>query len=366
MPTALGGHVFRTAHAHAKPWAWHPLSLDVVLGRELLHPGSRRGARTKIESQPMTCCRSFAFVVILVGGSVGPAADGAAGGAVRRETIPPLLSLYLPISLGVPNVQDQSTGVFVPAGYRAGREVDLLVFLRGYDIKRPKAGTSVEEYWNSPRHPVLKSFLFRDEVNKSGKNIVLVVPPLGPFSEAGKLAEAGGPQEFLGQILDGLWKHGPHAGPAERPKLRHLILAAHSGGGVPLRRIAQILGDDPAYKDTLKECWGFDSIYGVKDRDADFWADFARAHLGTKITMFYIATEKAVGKDPKRPVGPDNPVDHREPTGTTRPATDLNRLAGERKLRNVAVIRETMVRHNEVPLAHLADLLRAAACLDPR
>ena len=70
----------------------------------------------------------------------------------------------------------------------------MLLFLRGYDIKRPKSATSVAEYWNSPQHAVLKSFLFREEVNKSGKNVILVVPTLGPFSEAGKLKEKGEPQ----------------------------------------------------------------------------------------------------------------------------------------------------------------------------
>jgi hypothetical protein len=289
--------------------------------------------------------------------------------AVRRESAPPLLTLYLPIPLGIPGVEDQSTGVFIPANYRASKTIDLVLFLRGYDIKRPKSATSVGEYWNSPQHPVLKSFLFREVINRSGKNVILVVPPLGPFAEAGKLKDAGGVQEFLGRVVDGLRQNGPHAELTERPTIRHLILAAHSGGGVPLRRLAQVLGDDNAYKGKLKECWGFDSIYGVRDRDADFWSDRARTHPGTKVTMFYIFTEKEVGKDPKQPVGPGNPFDHREPTGTTFPAMELERLAKERMLTNVTVVRETRestLNHNEVPRTHLADLLKAAPYLDDR
>ena len=283
---------------------------------------------------------------------------------VRRDTKPPLMSLYLPIPLGVPNVEAQSTGVFVPTNYRVGQTIDLVVFLRGYDIKRPKAATSVGEYWNSPRHPILKSFLFREEINKSGKNVILVVPALGPFAEVGKLKDEGGVQDFLGHILDGLWRSGPHVGLAHRPTIRHLILAAHSGGGVPLRRLAQVLGDDDVFKDKLKECWGFDSIYGVKDKDAEFWSDWAKGHPGTKVTMFYIATEKDVGKDPKLPVSPSNPLDHREPAGTTFPARELERLAKAKKLDNVTVVRETKfstLNHNEVPRAHLSDLLKARA-----
>ena len=128
-------------------------------------------------------------------------------------------------------MEEQATGVFVPENYRVGNTIDLIVFLRGYDVKRPKTATSVGEYWNSPKHPVLKSFLLREEVNRSGKNVILAVPALGPFSEVGKLKDDGGTQDFLDRVLDGLWRSGPHAGLAKRPTIRRLILAAHSGGG---------------------------------------------------------------------------------------------------------------------------------------
>jgi hypothetical protein len=67
------------------------------------------------------------------------------------------------------------------------------------------------------------------------------------------------------------------------------------------------------------------------------------------------------------PVGPGNPAQRREPPGTTGPAVELERHARERKLGNVADNREdSKVAHAEVPRAHLADLLRAAAYLDDR
>ncbi len=312
---------------------------------------------------------SFPLWMVAAGGATEAADNGKADVPVRRETTPPMLTLYLPIPLGVPGVAEQSTGVFVPPNYRAGKTVDLIVFLRGYDVNRPKPATSVAEYWSSSRHPILKSFMFREEITKSGKNVILAVPALGPKSEFGKLNEAGGPQEFLNQILDGLWRNGPHAGLAERPTIRHLILAAHSGGGVPLRRLAEILGADVSYKDKLKECWGFDSIYGVNDKDADFWADWAQGHPGTKVTMYFIFTQKDIGKDPKQPVSASNPLDHRGPSGTTFPAMELERLAKARMLGNVAVVRETKastLSHSDVPRTHLADLLKAASYLEDR
>jgi hypothetical protein len=302
-------------------------------------------------------------------GPEGPAVANKEAAKVRRDDSPPTRSLYLPIPLGIPNIERQSTGVFVPANYRAGDTIDLVVFLRGYDIKRPKSATSVEEYWNSPQHPILKSFLFREETNKSGKNVILAIPTLGPFAEVGKLNEKGGLEEFFDRILEGLWRGGPHVGRTKRPEIRHLILAAHSGGGVPLRRMAKMVGDDAAHKDKLKECWGFDSLYGVKDKDAEFWSDWASTHPGTKISMHYLFTEKDVGKNPKLPVGAANPLDHRQPTGTTFPAMELERLAREKKLDNVQVVREsraTTLDHNEVPRAHFAELLKAARYLDDR
>ena len=282
--------------------------------------------------------------------------------AVRRETTPPSLTLYLPIPLVVPGLEKQSTGVFIPDGYRPGKTVDLVLFLRGYDIKRPKSATAVAEYWNSPQHPILKSFLLREEINKSGKNVLLVVPTLGPFAQAGKLSDKDGIRDFLDRVLDGLWRHGPHAALKQRPTIRHLILAAHSGGGVSLRRLAQVVGDDPGLKDKLKECWGFDSIYGVKSKDAEFWADWAQAHPGAQVKMFYLFTDRPVGKDPKQPM-------RREPTGTTFPAMELERLAKARMLANATVARETKattLNHAEVPRAHLAELLKAARFLEDR
>jgi hypothetical protein len=137
----------------------------------------------------------FSFPILLLAAGAakhGPLSNDQKDEAVRRDTTPPLLSVYLPIPLAVPGVQAQSTGVFVPTNYKVGKTIDLIVFLRGYDIKRPKTATSVDEYWNSPQHPTLKSFMLREEINKSGKNVILAVPTLGPFAEAGKLKDDGG------------------------------------------------------------------------------------------------------------------------------------------------------------------------------
>src|SRR5258708_7536992 len=93
---------------------------------------------------------AFSFPLLLLAACTpknGQAApDRRTGAAPRRP--PPPMPLSLPIPVGVPGVDDPSIGVFVPTNYRAGKTVDLILFLRGYDIKRPKAATSVAEYWD--------------------------------------------------------------------------------------------------------------------------------------------------------------------------------------------------------------------------
>ena len=148
-----------------------------------------------------------------------------------------------------------------------------------------------------------------------------------------------------------------------------VFIPANYRVGKTIDLIAQILGADDKYKDKLKECWGFDSIYGVKDKDAEFWSTWAKEHPGTKISIFYIFTQEDVGKDPKLPVSPGNPLDHRQPTNTSGPALELERLANAHKLTNISVVGETKastLSHNEVPRTHLANLLKAAAYLDDR
>ena len=174
----------------------------------------------------------------------------------------------------------------------------ILCFTRAAMISTARRRHQRQGILGQPEHPVLRSFLLREEINKSGKNVILVVPTLGPTSNFGDLNEEAGVQKFLASILEGLEKEWAK----KSITVRNIILAAHSGGGVPLRRLAQVLGKDPNFKGKLKECWGFDSIYGVRDKDAEFWSDWANTHPDAKVSMFYIYTEKAVGKDPKQPV----------------------------------------------------------------
>lgn len=75
------------------------------------------------------------------------------------------------------------------------------------------------------------------------------------------------------------------------------------------------------------------------------------------------------GKNPELPISPGNPLDHRVPARTTLPALELERLAQERKLGNVRVVRgskQTTLNHTDMPRTHFANLLKAARYLDGR
>ena len=78
---------------------------------------------------------SLPTVLLLAAAKNEPAAGAKNDEAIRRDVTLPSLSLYLPIPLGVPRIETQATGVFIPANYRVGPMIDLVLFLRGYDIK---------------------------------------------------------------------------------------------------------------------------------------------------------------------------------------------------------------------------------------
>lgn len=100
-------------------------------------PGQAAPTRgRRITRRRLLACAVPVLLIAAPGGPGEPAAPGAIAPPVRRKTAPPQLSLYLPIPLGVPGVDDPATGAFIPDHYRVSKAIDLLVFLRGYDVKR--------------------------------------------------------------------------------------------------------------------------------------------------------------------------------------------------------------------------------------
>ena len=208
----------------------------------------------------------------------------------------PGTTLYFPIEVGDEAPASPSTGVYFPPGFRAASELDIIVYLHGHKAGHYPRGAEmgIDRYWAPATNP---RAALREAVAQSGKQVALVAPTLGPQSQAKSLVAAGAFDRYLGQVFAALARSTPFAGrPA--PKLRNLVLAAHSGGGIGMLRLAQ--GTDRAVRDNLRECWGFDCFYNPKLEQAG-WPAWARTHADKRLYAYYATDlcEKGVCVGPK-------------------------------------------------------------------
>jgi hypothetical protein len=215
-----------------------------------------------------------------------PSGQGSPAPLLKKEAKPPQSTLYLGINLGSEQPAKPMTGVFIPDKYlpRADRpglsRVDLLLWLSGF--KRDQPALAIDGYWNARLNP---QRAFREGVNDSHKSLVLVAPTLGPKSEAGRLVQPRGLDGYLDRVMAALAKDGPWAGTGLRPYVGDIILACHSGGGLPMRMLAVGGGK---YASAVRECWGFDCLYN--QGDARIWAQWARQHPQAKLHIHYQKT----------------------------------------------------------------------------
>ena len=258
----------------------------------------------------------------------GPTPSGGPPALIRREDSPPTATLYTAITLGGERPARPMTGIFIPAGYRPQSRVDLVLYLHGHKASFPNV--SIDGYWSRARFP---HFALREATNESRKNVILAAPTLGPRSQAGWLTEAGGLDRYVDLILAALRAHGPYSGARVNPVLGSLILACHSGGGLPMRRLA-LSGQRSAA--LIRECWGFDCLYNTGDDVA--WIKWARARPDARLFVHYLGSTKTLSKA-------------------------LRDQAQLQNLRNVSVMPSTARSHNGVPIAHWRQHMQSAAFL---
>lgn len=251
----------------------------------------------------------------------------AAPPVTRTEHVPPATTLYARIDLSIVDKfgikAEPMTGIFVPNGFVSGRGTDIVLWLHGHKGDSNRRLT-IDQYWNASR---VHYGAFREGVNDSGRNIVLVAPTLGARSEAGTLVKAGGLDRFLAQVLGVLGQGVPSA-------LGNLILACHSGGGSPMRRIAG--GSDKALAN-LRECWGFDCTYN--GGDDSFWADWAKRRPSARCFIYYIKGS---------------------------PTAKLAESLRNKGVANAIVLPSKDGRHNYVPITHWKERLQGAPYLQMR
>ncbi|MET0527786.1 MAG: DUF2272 domain-containing protein [Microvirga sp.] len=189
------------------------------------------------------------------------------------------VTLYPEIDLGIVDKFGQRaapmTGIFLPDGFVAGSSIDLILYLHGFKAAR---ALTIDGYWDAKRYPY---GALREKLNTARRNVVLVAPTLGAHSEAGRLVEPGGLDAYLSKVLAVIGAHSPSG--RKVPTLRNLILACHSGGGLPMRRLAGGRGRAIA---SLRECWGFDCTYN--GGDDTFWAGWASKTPSARCYFYYI------------------------------------------------------------------------------
>jgi peptidoglycan hydrolase-like protein with peptidoglycan-binding domain len=248
---------------------------------------------------------------------------------LQRETEPPRETLYANIRLGGEAPARAMTGVFIPEGYKPPSQVDLIIYLHGFKINPPPVTMSIDGYWNTRKVPY---FPLREALNKSGKNVILVAPTLGPRSQTGWLTGAGGFDRYIAQVLAALAASDTFKGIT--PSVRHIILACHSGGGLPMRTLAL---SGQRYAQNIKECWGFDCTYN--GGDDTLWARWAKSRADAKLFIYYIAGSR----------------------------TQIEALKLRAKnVPNVSVIASRTGSHNRVPITHWEERLRGADFLANR
>jgi hypothetical protein len=268
-PQPLEFEVSRSGNAHVR---WIQRSLNRVAQAGLVEDG-RMGARTRaalarFQRQqglpPDGAAGSRTEAALIRAGAERPLQGAqSTAGRCRLDSRVAEVTILQPIPLGVAGVPNE-TAIYLPPGLRRSAQVDLLVYLHGWETDR-NGRVICGRARNIAEYLADKQFALREVVRDSGKNAILVVPKLGTHSEPGTLANPGGFARFIEAVLGTLascraW--------TAAPVLRRLILAGHSGGGATVGRIAAERGELVAY---LKEVWMLDALYG---KVVPSWATF--------------------------------------------------------------------------------------------
>lgn len=260
-----------------------------------------------------------------------PIIQGATSPVVGEERTPPALTRIVKVPLravSTPEWRQWSAVYFPPAVDRNSRTIDVILYLHGFRTSAPGERASIWEYLKHKYWPL------REHLAASGKAAVLIAPTLGPKSEADGLLKSGGLDRYLDAALAATasyWSSGV------APAIRNIVLAGHSGAGVPMRVLAT---SGNRYAALIKEVWGFDSTYSIAgNADSNGWAAWARAHPQSRLFIYYLR----------------NP----SPKSTQPQALRLRKLA----LPNVSVIASNAKGHYWVPIQHWGERLAGSPYL---
>lgn len=151
--------------------------------------------------------------------------------------------IFVSYDMKVPG-RNNHTGIIIPSGHSAGATIDMILYFHG------DGAPPIKDYFRNRK--------FKDIIDASRANVILVAPQLGASSEFGNFANASDIIAYLKAMLGFLVDYGPYN---SAPVIGNLILAAHSGGGRGMQSTAAQLAGNPDF--TIPEAWAFDCLYGA-------------------------------------------------------------------------------------------------------
>jgi hypothetical protein len=226
---------------------------------------------------------------------------------------------YLTIDLGGTGAPKPLTGVFIPENFNMSDDVDIVLWLMGHhDNADYPPSLTIDDYWFKYPH-----FRFRQFVNASNKNAILVAPSLGSHSGSGNFTNSGGLDLYLDQVLAAL---PAYAGFSKVPSLGNLVIACHSGGGAPMLKIATT---SQRYTSNITELWGFDCLYG--DGVENAWLRWAQSNSSKILFIRY---------------------------GSSTPDRSKTLMKLAEKQSNINVDGDSSTPHNRVPMTYFTRFMR--------
>lgn len=205
----------------------------------------------------------------------------------------PGYTCYVKIELGKGNYPLNMTGIYIPSTFDPRKPIDLILYLHGITSTFPGDCAKIDDYWSQTELPKY-DLRIREEINTSGKNVVLVAPSLGksPNSYKNSLsASNGGLDNYFDKVTKAINEYVViKRYNANAINIRHIILAAHSAGGRQMRMIANL--NNPIFNSKISECWGFDSLYdGVNS-----WIAWATNNKDKKLILYYKSSTEGNAK----------------------------------------------------------------------
>ncbi len=169
-----------------------------------------------------------------------------------------------------PHYVDSSVGLFIPRGYRAGDEVDLLIFFHGAYMN--VENSFKQEDWN-----------LRKQVHESGKNVIMVVPQ-GPRIAAdlggGKLEDPDGLKRLVLEVVETLKQEGKIDDSA---RLGKIALTGHSAG----YRVITYCVEHGGLEDHIEEVYILDGCHDRYDQLVAWAARNRRVRLFSVFTDIF-------------------------------------------------------------------------------